>query len=51
MSELPADQQATIAQSLERIVELMEVRDIDAAPILETGPIAKSPNASEETVS
>ena len=51
MSELPADQQATIAQSLERIVELMEVRDIDAAPILETGPIAKSPNASGETVS
>lgn len=51
MSQLPAEQQATIARSLERIVELMEVRDIDAAPILETGPIAKSPNVSGDPVS
>lgn len=48
MSELAADQQATIAQSLERIVELMEVRDIDAAPILETGPITQSQDSAGE---
>jgi len=48
MSELPADQQATIAQSLERIVELMEVRDLDAAPILETGPITQSQDSAGE---
>jgi DNA-binding MarR family transcriptional regulator len=41
MGNLPAGQQATIAGSLERIVELMEVRDLDAAPFLETGPIAE----------
>lgn len=50
MSELPAAQQATIAESLERIVELMEVRHIDAAPILETGPIAKPQDESSEPV-
>jgi len=39
ISKLPEAEQATIAASLERIVEMMEVRHIDAAPILETGPI------------
>lgn len=46
MSGLPEEQQETIARSLERIVELMEVRHIDAAPILETGPIPKPQDAS-----
>lgn len=32
-------EQSTIVHSLERVVELMEAEDIDAAPILETGPI------------
>jgi DNA-binding MarR family transcriptional regulator len=36
MGRLPAEQQATIAESLERIVDLMEVRHSDAAPILQT---------------
>jgi len=39
LSELPELEQATIALSLERIVALMEAPEIDAAPILATGPI------------
>jgi DNA-binding MarR family transcriptional regulator len=37
LKRLSEMEQATIALSLERIVDLMEARDIDAAPILETG--------------
>lgn len=43
LSVLPAKEQETIAGSLERIVELMEARHLDAAPILETGPLDPSP--------
>lgn len=39
LSNLPMLEQATIALSLKRVVDLMEVGDIDAAPILETAPI------------
>ena len=39
MNHLPDAELATIAESLDRIVAMMEVRHIDAAPILETGPI------------
>jgi DNA-binding MarR family transcriptional regulator len=39
MNELPKAELSAIAASLDRIVEMMEVRHIDAAPILETGPI------------
>lgn len=39
MNELPEVELAEIAGSLDRIVEMMEVRHLDAAPILETGPI------------
>ena len=39
MSKLPEAELVTIAGSLERIVELMQMRHIDAAPILEAGPI------------
>jgi len=39
MNDLPEADQATIAGSLDQIVEMMEVRDVDAAPILEIGPI------------
>jgi DNA-binding MarR family transcriptional regulator len=39
MKKLPQAEQAMLAGSLERIVELMEVRHVDAAPILEMGPI------------
>ena len=36
---LPQDEQTKIASSLERIVNLMEAQHIDAAPILDTGPL------------
>ena len=39
MSELPEEEVAAMAESLETIVEIMEVRDINAAQVLETGPI------------
>ena len=42
MGELPEAEQATIAESLDRIVEMMEAGHIDAAPILETGPIDRT---------
>ena len=45
MDKLPEDELAAMAESLERIVEIMEIRHIDAAPILETGPIVP-PNAA-----
>lgn len=38
---LPEAEQETIARSLERVVELMEARDLDASPILETGPLRR----------
>lgn len=41
-NELAVDEQATIAHSLQRIVELMEARELDAAPILQTGKIHHS---------
>ena len=43
MNELPKAELSAIAESLDRIVEMMEVRHIDAAPILETGPIDPTP--------
>jgi DNA-binding MarR family transcriptional regulator len=42
LKKLPELEQATIALSLERIVELMEAREIEAAPILETGQAEQS---------
>jgi len=39
LNELPELEQATIALSLERIVSLMEAPEVDAAPILATGPL------------
>lgn len=41
LSALPLNEQIEIAQSLERVVSLMEAQHIDAAPILATGPIVK----------
>jgi DNA-binding MarR family transcriptional regulator len=37
LKELPEIEQATIALSLQRIVDLMEVEALDAAPMLDTG--------------
>jgi len=42
LRSLPELEQAAIALSLEKIVDLMEARHIDAAPILETGPVQQS---------
>ena len=42
LKQLAESEQATIAQSLERVVELMEVVDKDAAPFLETGALDDS---------
>lgn len=39
LKDLPELEQTTIALSLERIVDLMEVRHIEAGPILETGQL------------
>ena len=39
LSELPEHERDELALSLERIVDLMEARHLDAAPMLETGPI------------
>ena len=39
LKDLPLLEQATIALSLKRVVDLMEAGSIDAAPILETAPI------------
>jgi len=42
LSKLSDLEQATIALSLRRIVDLMEVNEFDAAPILETGQLVQS---------
>ena len=42
LNRLPELEQATIALSLERIVSLMEVEELEASPILATGPIVPS---------
>lgn len=42
LNRLPALEQTAIALSLERIVDLMEARDIDAAPVLESGEMKRS---------
>ncbi|KPK34775.1 MAG: hypothetical protein AMJ66_03000 [Betaproteobacteria bacterium SG8_40] len=42
LGALPLPEQIAIAKSLERVVALMEAQDIDAAPILATGPLVKA---------
>jgi DNA-binding MarR family transcriptional regulator len=49
LKSLPEIEQATIALSLERIVDLMEARDIDASPILETGQLDHAPAGDGDT--
>jgi len=44
MGNLDDEELATIAESLERVVSLMQVQHLDAAPILETGPINGTTN-------
>jgi DNA-binding MarR family transcriptional regulator len=38
--ELPDQEQVAITMSLEKLVDLMEARDLDAAPVLETGSLS-----------
>lgn len=45
LSELTPLEQATISLSLERVVELMEAKELDAAPILQTGAIDNTKNS------
>jgi len=47
-SELPDWQQNQILSSLQRIVALMEAGDVEAGPILTTGPLDASPEKTEE---
>ena len=42
LAELPEKEQIVLARSVERIVELLEVEDVEAAPLLETQPIETS---------
>jgi DNA-binding MarR family transcriptional regulator len=43
---LPRKEQEAIVRSLERLVDLMEAGDLDAAPLLETGPITEGSSRS-----
>jgi DNA-binding MarR family transcriptional regulator len=42
LQALPEQEQLVIAQSLERIVEMLEMSRQDVAPLLEAGPIAEN---------
>ena len=44
LKELPELERVSITLSLEKVVDLMEARKIDAAPLLATGPIASPPD-------
>ena len=48
LEQTPELEQTTIALSLERIVDLMEAKKIDAAPMLQTGPIEENADSSSE---
>jgi len=48
LGALPENELLTIAQSLERIVDLLEVSDAEAAPLLETRPIEETTTPAEE---
>ena len=48
LTKLSTGEQATISHSLQRIVELMEARELDAAPILQTGKIHHPQQAKEK---
>ena len=52
LQELPELEQASIALSLERVVELMEAKDLDASPnLLPSGHLNESPSNSPGSVS
>jgi DNA-binding MarR family transcriptional regulator len=41
--KLPEPDQISITLALEKVVDMMEAREIEAAPVLEIGPIAENP--------
>ena len=41
MGKLPETELVTIAEALERVVRLMQIQHVEAAPILETAPIGR----------
>lgn len=49
LNHLPDEEQAAIASALDRVVKLMEVPDIQAAPMLASGPIDLQPEPAEGT--
>jgi DNA-binding MarR family transcriptional regulator len=44
LKKLPEPEQVSITLSLEKVVDLMEARQIEASPVLETGSIGHSPS-------
>jgi len=49
LCDLPEKEQLTIAQSLETLVNLLEMEKHEAAPLLEAGPIAETIDPEPET--
>lgn len=50
MARLPEQEQADLAAAVERLVELMEIGGIDAAPLLDTAPhLAAEPDTDTKT--
>ena len=49
LAQLPAREQVELATAIERIVELLEVPDFGAAPLLETRPIEESTGGEPPT--
>lgn len=43
LKELPEGEQVSITVALERLVDLMEARQLDAAPVLQTGSLSSEP--------
>ena len=49
LKKLPETEQVSITMSLEKVVDLMEARQIEASPLLETGSIGHSPLETGES--
>jgi DNA-binding MarR family transcriptional regulator len=49
LQKLDEGERRAIARSLERIVDMMEAREIEAAPMLETGPIGSRRSGTKES--
>lgn len=51
LQKLPAEEQSTIARSLERIVELMQATDIEASPVLTSDAIQEDADENDPSPS